>query len=137
MPKPHIHVTAAVIRKNNRILLTKRPKEADFGNFWEFPGGKQEPGETLETCLEREIEEEVGIKIHAQERLMTVDHEYGSKFISLHVFACTILEGKPQAIECKAFQWVAPRDLDGFELPPPDMQVVDFLRKTSRQSGCG
>lgn len=127
--KPHIHVTAGLIRKNNRLLITKRPKGSHLEGYWEFPGGKQEKGESLEGCLEREIKEELGLKIRADHISLTIVHEYETKVISLHVLDCTILEGEPRAIECQEFRWVAPADFHKFEFPPPDMKVIEQLFK--------
>lgn len=126
-PKPHIHVTAGLIRKNTSLLIAKRPKGGPLEGYWEFPGGKQEKGESLKGCLEREIEEELGLKIRANRVLLTVVHEYESKVISLHVLDCTIVEGEPRAIECQEFRWVDPVDIHKFEFPPPDIKVIEFL----------
>jgi len=127
--KPHIHVTAGLIKKNNRLLITKRPKGGHLEGYWEFPGGKQEKDESLESCLEREIKEELGLKIRADHTSLTVVHEYETKVVSLHVLDCTILEGEPRAIECQEFRWVAPADFHKFEFPPPDMKVIEQLFK--------
>ena len=133
--KPHIHVTAGLIRKNSRFLITKRPKGGHLENYWEFPGGKQEKGESLKRCLEREIEEELGLEIRAGHLSLTVVHEYESKVISLHVLDCAILQGEPRAIECQEFRWVDPVDMHQFKFPPPDMEVIEFL--LSRDNGAG
>ena len=65
--KPHFHVTAGVVWKNGRVLIAKRPEGGHLEGYWEFPGGKQEKGESLKGCLEREIEEELGLKVRAEE----------------------------------------------------------------------
>jgi mutator protein MutT len=127
--KPHIHVTAGLIAKDGKLLITKRPPGGDLVGFWEFPGGKQEQDETLARCLEREILEEVGIKIRADEAFLTVLHEYETKVVSLHVFHCTLLEGDPQTIECQDFRWVRPSEFCQFEFPPPDIRVIEALTR--------
>ncbi|MBW1902052.1 MAG: (deoxy)nucleoside triphosphate pyrophosphohydrolase [Deltaproteobacteria bacterium] len=125
--KPHIHVSAGLIQKDGRFLITKRPKGGHLEGYWEFPGGKQEKGESLKGCLEREIKEELGLKIRAHYVPLTVVHEYETKVVSLHVLDCTILGGEPRAIECQEFRWVAPADFHNYEFPPPDMKVIEFL----------
>ena len=125
--KPHIHVTAGLIRKNNRLLITKRPKGSHLEGYWEFPGGKQEKGESLEGCLEREIKEELGFKVRADHVSLTVAHEYETKEVSLHVLECTILEGEPMPIECQEFRWVNSSDFHKYKFPPPDMKVIEQL----------
>lgn len=125
--KPHIHVSAALIQKNGKVLIAKRDKKGDLPGYWEFPGGKQDKGESLQECLEREIKEELGLKIRAGHVFYTVDHEYDNKVISLHVMNCSILAGKPQAIECQDFKWIRPEDSQKFVFPPPDIKVIEFL----------
>ena len=125
--KPHFHVTAGLVWKNGRVLIAKRPEGSHLEGYWEFPGGKQEKGESLKGCLEREIEEELGLKVRADEALLTVDHEYQSKAISLHVFNCTPLAGEPKALDCEQIRWVDPIDLKRFSFPPPDIKVIEYL----------
>ncbi len=73
-PLPHYHVTAAVIRRNGQILIAQRPPEGMLGGLWEFPGGKQEPGESLAACLRREIREELGVEIEVGQPVAVVKH---------------------------------------------------------------
>ena len=84
--KPHIRVTAGLLWQNGMVLITKRPQGSHLAGFWEFPGGKQEVGETPEECLEREIKEELGVEVRAEKLLVTVDHEYENRIISLYLF---------------------------------------------------
>lgn len=125
--KPHFNVTAGLIRQNGRILITKRAKGTHLEGFWEFPGGKQEKGETLKACLEREIEEELGIKIKANRFIMSLYHDYGNKLITLHVFDCILLQGEPNALESQEFKWTDPVDLSKFSFSPPDKKIIEFL----------
>jgi mutator protein MutT len=126
--KPHYHVTAGLIWREGKILITKRPEGSHLAGLWEFPGGKQEAGESLEQCLEREIREELGLVIKATELLLEVDHDYGTKSISLHLFRCSRLTGEPRALGCAEMRWVNPQDLDQYKLPPPDVQMIPFIR---------
>ncbi|MBN1275947.1 MAG: 8-oxo-dGTP diphosphatase MutT [Deltaproteobacteria bacterium] len=125
--KPHYHVTAALIWSNGRVLITKRPEGTHLEGFWEFPGGKKEKGETLKDCLEREIKEELGIKVKAGRQVLSIDHEYHSKSITLHVFKCKILEGEPNAIQCQEIKWSDPAGLAELLFPPPDRKIVEFI----------
>lgn len=125
--KPFFQVAAGLIWKNGKVLIAKRSEGGHLGGFWEFPGGKLERGESLEDCLEREIEEELGLKIKADKALMTVDYDYGSKMISLHVLNCIQLAGEPRALQCQQIRWVDPLDLKKFTFPPPDMKVIEVL----------
>ena len=132
--KPHIHVSAGLIRKNAKLLIAKRQKGSHLAGYWEFPGGKLEKGESPQACLEREIEEELGIKIRAGQVLLTVEHAYQDKTISLYVMNGSVLSGQPRALECQAFKWVEIKDLQNFVFPPPDMKVIAYLYGTPEQT---
>jgi mutator protein MutT len=128
MSKPHFHVTAGLVWKDGRLLITRRPEGSHLAGYWEFPGGKQEPGESLEACLEREFREELAMGVTAVKHLLQIDHDYGSKSITLHVFQCDWLNGQPTPIGCDALQWVRPDELANVQLPPPDVQVLPFIQ---------
>ncbi|MBU1937509.1 A/G-specific adenine glycosylase, partial [bacterium] len=87
-PLPHYNIAAAIIKRRGRILITQRPPNAMLGGLWEFPGGKQEKGESLEACLVREIREELAIDIHVGNLFETVKHSYSHFRITLHAFSC-------------------------------------------------
>jgi mutator protein MutT len=127
--KPHYHVTAGLIWRDGKVLITKRPEGSHLAGFWEFPGGKQEAGESLEQCLEREVMEELGVTVKAAELLLEVDHDYPMMSISLHLFRCSRLVGEPRPLGSAEVRWVNPQDLDQYKLPPPDMQMIPFIRK--------
>ena len=132
--KPHYDVTAGLIRKGGKLLISKRAKGAHLEGFWEFPGGKQEKGESLKECLEREIGEELGIEARVDESFMTVDHEYADKRISLHVFNCIWLKGEPLALQCQEVRWVDYDELSGLTFPPPDIKVIETLAKKGNRA---
>jgi len=125
--KPRFQVTAGVICRKGKVLIARRPKGSHLEGYWEFPGGKQERGETLEKCLEREIEEELGLRVRADRYLLTVHHDYGTRHIVLHFFFCSLLEGEPKAIEGQEIRWVDSVDLKKYPFPPPDKKVIEIL----------
>lgn len=125
--KPHINVTAGLISHGENILIARRPHGYHLAGLWEFPGGKQEPDETLEECLEREIKEELDIEIIAKRRLMTVRHEYEKKIVSLHVFECAHIKGTPRGLDGQEIKWVKPSELRKYNFPPPDNKVIELL----------
>lgn len=127
--KPHFHVTAGLLWLDGKVLIAKRPEGSHLAGFWEFPGGKQEMGETLKRCLEREIREELGADVRAEKLLLTVDHEYRSRIISLHLFLCDHLGGELQPLGCEEMRWVCPKDLTQYRFPPPDERIIQFLNK--------
>ncbi|OQX65274.1 MAG: hypothetical protein B5M55_04385 [Desulfococcus sp. 4484_242] len=130
--KPHRHVTAGLIWKDGRVLISRRSKGTHLAGFWEFPGGKQQPGEDLGECLKREIREELGIEAKIGEHLLSVEHEYLKKTITLHVFTCTWVKGNPLALESQEIRWVAPHDLSSLPFPPPDRKVIHKLTEKTQ-----
>lgn len=126
-----VDVVAAIIRREGKILITKRFDHAHLPGLWEFPGGKVENGETFITALQREIREELGISIGVEEEFFTVDHEYPTKSVRLHFFNCSISEGEPKPVEVADMRWVTPHDLDQFQFPPADEELIAMLRQLS------
>ena len=127
-PLPHFEVTAAVIRKNGRILIAQRPLGGRLGGLWEFPGGKQESGETLPQCLRREIKEELGIRIKVGQPIISIDHAYTHFKITLHAFECQLVSGKPQTLQVENFRWVKLSGLDKYAFPKTDLRIIAALR---------
>jgi mutator protein MutT len=125
--KPHSHVTAGLIWKDGKVLIAKRPKGSHLEGFWEFPGGKQKKGESLRDCLEREVEEELGLKISADDPFLTVNHEYTHKLISLHTFNCTLVAGEAKPLQCEEIRWVKPIEFRKLHFPPPDLRVIEAI----------
>jgi len=125
---PHFDVTAAVIHENGKLLIAQRPPEGMLGGLWEFPGGKQQPGETLPECLAREIKEELGVEIEVGEPVTTVKHSYTHFKITLYAFHCRLRRGQPQALEVADWRWVTPNQLDSFAFPRTDQQIIAALR---------
>ena len=126
--KPHLQVTAGLLWRDGRALITKRPEGKHLAGLWEFPGGKQESGETLEACLEREMKEELGIEVRVGKHLYTVHHEYEDRRISLHLFLCTHLEGDLKPLDFQEIKWVSYEDLPQYRFPPPDLKILRLLR---------
>lgn len=127
---PHKIIGVAVIWNDEKqILIDRRLPTGTMANLWEFPGGKIEPGETIEECIEREILEELGIKIVVGKHLITIDHTYPHLRVTLTVHHCYYLEGIPQAIECAKVRWVSLDDLDNFDFPEANGEIIAALRK--------
>jgi mutator protein MutT len=121
-----IVVTAAVIERDGAFLVTRRPHGVHLEGFWEFPGGKCEPGETLLSCLVREIEEELGSAVTVGAELFTVAHPYPERTVELHFFACE-LKGEPRAVLGQEMQWVSREALGRLDFPPADAELIQLL----------
>jgi A/G-specific adenine glycosylase len=129
-PLPHKSIGVAVIwNDHGQILIDRRRQEGLLGGLWEFPGGKVEPGETVEACIRREIREELGIEIAVGERLLVVDHAYSHFRVTLNVHHCRYVSGEPQAIECDEVRWVTLADLDHYPFPKANVQIIDELKR--------
>ncbi len=122
-----IRVAAGVIYEDGRYLIAKRKRGVHLGGLWEFPGGKCEPGESLEDCLRRELREELAVTITAPVRFRTVRHDYPEKCVELNFFRCSIAAGRATAIGCEEVRWVRPEELPRFEFPPADRPVIEDL----------
>jgi A/G-specific adenine glycosylase len=126
---PHYAVTAGVIWRDGKVLIAQRPLDGMLGGLWEFPGGKQDPGESLVHCLKREIREELGIEIDVTDELTTIQHAYTHFRITLHVFECCYESGQPRAIQVAGFAWVALDELDRYAFPVTDQQIIRVLEQ--------
>lgn len=126
-------VSAALIFRAGRLLITQRPPGKHLAGLWEFPGGKREPGEGWEDCLRREIREELGCEIEVGELFAEVSHDYPEKSVHLRFFQCRLAAGEPQPVGCAAVRWVTRGELDRFEFPPADAALLGRLR--SEQAG--
>jgi A/G-specific adenine glycosylase len=131
-PLPSHIVAVGVIRKAGRILIDKRRPDGLLGGLWEFPGGKKEPGESLETALLREVREELAIKIRVERPLVIVDHAYSHFRVRIHAFECTWVSGKPRCATCADFKWVRPADLGRYAFPAANKKTIEILRSRKR-----
>jgi 8-oxo-dGTP diphosphatase len=121
-----IVVTAAVIERDDRLLVTRRPQGTHLEGYWEFPGGKCDPGETHEACLARELREELGVSAAVGAEILCVTHAYPDRTVELHFFKCR-LTSEPIPQMGQEMQWVAREQLGSLTLPPADEELVDLL----------
>jgi A/G-specific adenine glycosylase len=134
-PIPHYQVTAALIRHRGKLLITRRPEKGLLGGLWEFPGGKQEEGETLQECLARELKEELDVVAQVREEFCRVDHAYTHFKITLHVFHARIVSGQPKAIQVAEVRWVKQEELGDYAFPRADRRVIELLMPGTTQPG--
>jgi A/G-specific adenine glycosylase len=120
---PHVTVTAAVLRRGGQVLIGRRPERALLGGLWEFPGGRLEPGESLESCLRREIREEIGVEIEVGASVGAFDHAYTHFRVTVHAFECKLVGGEPHAIEHSEIQWVPAERLREFPMGKVDRAI--------------
>lgn len=123
-----IEVAAGLVVHEGRYLIAKRRADTHLGGLWEFPGGKREPGESLEDCLRRELREELGIDVTPPVHFRVIRHEYPGKTVELHFFRCAISRGEAAALDCEEVRWVMPDEMANYEFPPADRPLIEALQ---------
>ncbi|MDD5455444.1 MAG: 8-oxo-dGTP diphosphatase MutT [Candidatus Margulisbacteria bacterium] len=126
--KPLIKVTAAIILKNNKVLIAQRKQDDPFKLKWEFPGGKIEKDETPEKCLNRELTEELGISAEIGELFLRVFHSYPDFDIELLAYQVNKFSNKPKNNTHQKLSWVAVGNLPAFDFLEADIPVIKKLQ---------
>jgi mutator protein MutT len=124
---PIIDVAAGLVFRAGQLLITQRRPGDHLGGLWEFPGGKVEPNESFEHCLQRELREELGIEVAVGKQIEEITHTYPEKTVRLRFFHCTLHSGEPQPIHCHALAWVTRENLSTYEFPAADAQLLSRL----------
>jgi mutator protein MutT len=123
-----IEVSAALIFRDGKLVITQRHAKAHLGGLWEFPGGKRESGESFEQCLVREIREELGVEISVGGLFEEIFHDYPEKSVHLKFFLCQILSGEPQPLDCAAVKWINRSGLPAHAFPAADAALLKQLQ---------
>jgi mutator protein MutT len=123
-----IVVTAAVIDRDGRFLVTRRPQGVHLEGYWEFPGGKCEAGESLDACLARELREELDAEARVGEEVFVTTHAYAERSVELHFFRCD-LKGEPRPLLGQEMRWATRQELATLEFPPADDELIRMLRQ--------
>ena len=123
-----VEVAAGLIQDAaGRYLITRRRRGTHLEGLWEFPGGKREPDETTETCLRRELAEELSATFAIGDRIETVRWEYPEKVVLLHFYRCELESGVIAPGESQEIAWVEPARLGQYEFPAADQAIVARL----------
>ncbi len=123
-------IAAAVIEQGDKILIAQRSNKNDgLENKWEFPGGKQEPGETLQECLKRELYEEFGIVAKVGEYITCSAFTHKNTYFEMEVFKVPSFTGTITLFEHKEIRWITRKELPNFDYPQPDLPIVELLMK--------
>jgi mutator protein MutT len=125
MTRPPIVVTAAVIERDGSFLIARRQPGVHLEGYWEFPGGKCGPDESLAACVVRELREELDVEADPGEEIFTTTHAYADRLVELHFLECE-LRGTPTPQLGQELRWVAREELGILEFPPAD---AEFIRK--------
>ena len=124
-----VEVAAALIQDEaGRYLITQRRGGSHLAGLWEFPGGKREPGESLEAALRRELTEELSARFAVGARVDTVRWDYPERTVVIHFYRCLLESGTIEPREAQTMAWVAPGRLGEFDFPPADRELIARLR---------
>lgn len=127
-------VVAALVIKDGRFMICRRPPHKARGLLWEFVGGKVEPGESGEEALVRECREELGVEISVGDVFMRVLHEYPDITICLTVYYAEIAKGEPQMLEHVGIEWITPEQISGFEFCPADEEILKKIKDAKKMN---
>ena len=126
-----IEVVAAIIVKDHKVFATQRGY-GEWKDFWEFPGGKIDAGETPEEALRREVKEELDTEIAVGELFTTINYDYPTFHITMHCYLCTIENGSLTLLEHEAAKWLSLDQLDSVTWLPADQIVIAELQNKSK-----
>ena len=125
-----VRVVAAVVRRDDAILVTRRRDDAERGGLWEFPGGKVEPGESEPDALRREIREELGCAVEVGRLLLRHTHRYPDLEVELAFYACELPEGeRPAPLGVADLEWAAAGTLSRYAFCEADLPVLPVLER--------
>lgn len=127
-----IEVVAAIIRKGDRIFATQRGY-GDFKDYWEFPGGKMEAGETPEQALVREIREELDAEIRIDKFLSTIEWDYPNFHLTMHCYVCSLVSNELHLNEHEAAKWLNKEEIHSVNWLPADDQLLPLIVKELAQ----
>lgn len=129
-----ITVSGAIILRTNpetnkKEIFAIQRGYGDYKDGWEFPGGKLEPGETPQQCIEREIREELATEVHAERILGVVDYDYPTFHLTMHCILCTIVSGELKLLEHEAARWLSKETLRFVDWLPADLLILDRIEE--------
>ncbi|MEO0514695.1 MAG: 8-oxo-dGTP diphosphatase MutT [Planctomycetota bacterium] len=111
------------------VLISRRAKDGVLGGYWEFPGGKLDPGESAEACVVRELREELGIEVRPTSAMKPIEHTYAHAHVVLRPFYCEHLSGEPKALEVDDWRWAELSALHQYEFPPANAELLKQVRR--------
>ena len=135
-PVPHHTIAVGVVFDDaGRVLIQRRPEGGMLGGLWEFPGGKQEPGEAVEETCAREVREELGVEVAVGPPVARVEHAYSHFRITLHAFRCRWVSGEPRTETGEPWLWAEVSALDDYAFPRANRRVIEALQAEARAPG--
>lgn len=130
-----VQVAVGVVHRHSeacgatQVLISRRAEAGVLGGFWEFPGGKLEPGESAEACVVRELREELGIEVRPTSAMLPIEHTYEHAHVVLRPFYCEHVGGEPRALEVDDWVWAEVAALGGYEFPSANAALLDRVQR--------
>ena len=123
-----INVAVGVIIRSDKVLIAQRAKHLHQGDKWEFPGGKVESGETVESALSRELQEELNIRVSRQKPWFSLQYDYPDKQVNLHIHIVSDFVGEPSGHEGQPIKWVSIDNLHKYTFPDANTPIIEKLQ---------
>jgi mutator protein MutT len=134
---PHFHIALALVWRDGRVLVTRRPfSAAHLPDVWEFPGGKCDGGESPRDAAIREAREELGVQVEIIGQHTPIAHDYTTRRITLHPFSCRIISGEPQPLGSVALRWLTPQELNIDDFPIANKTLIEELQHEVKTRSC-
>lgn len=133
--KKTIEVVAAIIIRDGKLFATQRGY-GEWKDWWEFPGGKMEAGESSEDALKREIREELSTEISVDEFLCTVEYDYPKFHLTMHCYLCSLMTDSLHLNEHEAAKWLTKDELNSVKWLPADVELISHLRCLKEERRC-
>lgn len=133
-PIPHYHIAVGIIWKKNQLYIAQRPEDKMLGGLWEFPGGKQESGETLSETVQREILEETGLTVSTQQPYKPIKHTYSHFKITLHAFDCDWTSGRVTRQGRPPGKWISLKRIDDYPFPTANKRLINELKQRAQST---
>ena len=133
-PVPHYHVAVALIYDQERFLILKRSDEQMLGGLWEFPGGKLEKGETPAQAAVREVREETALDVTVIKEVTVVRHAYSHFKITMHAFACRLVDNAQQIQTDRPFHWIRFNEKDNYAFPKANHKIFEAMQKSLKKT---
>lgn len=130
--KKKITVGCGIVRKKDKILISQRRPGDSFAGFWEFPGGKVNKNEALGHCVERELLEELGVRVKARKFFVEVFHEYPDRLVHLNFYICDWVSGDVVKHEAHDFAWARIGELKNYNFLPADTDLINYMKANQR-----
>ncbi len=126
---PHsVIAIGLVFNAFGEVLIDQRKSDQTMSGMWEFPGGKQEKGESIECTVVRELFEELGVKVKVQKKLLEFDHSYSHKKLHFIVYICQLISGIPKPLESVQIKWVNPSELNNYPFPAANQKMITAIK---------